>query len=86
METTNADEKNLRFAIYYSRSQQKKYIYICQMLIFIQILRLKYSSLMSKIIIYLNRKEKKRLESIYWTSMRWRQFKLNDKFFLAQEN
>jgi hypothetical protein len=39
METTNADEKNLRFAIYYSRSQQKKYIYIyiyiCQMLIFI---------------------------------------------------
>jgi len=56
------------------------------MLIFIQILRLKYSSLMSKIIIYLNRKEKKRLESIYWTSMRWRQFKLNDKFFLAQEN
>ena len=29
------------------------------MLIFIQILRLKYSSLMSKIIIYLNRKEKK---------------------------
>jgi hypothetical protein len=28
METTNADEKNLRFAIYYSRSQQKKYIYM----------------------------------------------------------
>jgi hypothetical protein len=28
METTNADEKNLRFAIYYSRSQQKKNIYI----------------------------------------------------------
>jgi hypothetical protein len=29
METTNADEKNLRFAIYYSRSQQKNiYIYM----------------------------------------------------------
>jgi hypothetical protein len=24
METTNVDEKNLRFAIYYSRSQQKE--------------------------------------------------------------
>jgi hypothetical protein len=80
MDTKYIDEVSLRFAIYYSRSQWKRNnLSIVVSFINFKMTRLK---LMSKIIIYLKKKEKG-LEILDWISMRSRQeeFELEDEFF-----
>jgi hypothetical protein len=80
MDTTHVHEVSLRFVIYYSRSKWKRNnLSIVVSFINFKMTRLK---LMSKIIIYLKKKEKG-LEILDWISMRSRQeqFELEDEFF-----
>jgi hypothetical protein len=80
MDTTHVHEVSLRFVIYYSRNKWKRNnLSIVVSFTNFKMTRLK---LMSKIIIYLKKKEKG-LEILDWISMRSRQeeFELEDEFF-----
>lgn len=80
MNITQIHEVGLRFAIYYSKSHWKRNNFL--IVISCINVKIKGLELMSKIIIYLKKKEKG-LEILDWISMRSRQeeFELEDEFF-----